>query len=133
MKKRIILLATLAAMLITAGKAPARQIETPAMGWSSWNAYMVDISDSIISCQARMLKESGLSDCGYSYVNIDDGFFGKRDAQGYMVPHAERFPWGVDGMADLVKYIHSLGLKAGIYSDAGINTCGSSYNKDVKA
>ena len=64
MKKRIILLATLAAMLITAGKAPARQIETPAMGWSSWNAYMVDISDSIISCQARMLKESGLSDCG---------------------------------------------------------------------
>lgn len=131
MKKRIILLATLAAMLITAGKAPARQIETPAMGWSSWNAYMVDISDSIISCQARMLKESGLSDCGYSYVNIDDGFFGKRDAQGYMVPHPERFPWGVDGMADLVKYIHSLGLKAGIYSDVGINTCGSSYNNDV--
>ena len=109
MKKRIILLATFAAMLITAGKAPARQIETPAMGWSSWNAYMVDISDSIISCQARMLKESGLSDCGYKYVNIDDGFFGKRDAQGYMVPHPERFPWGGVGVGAMTKCKHPLG------------------------
>ncbi|MGN0230059.1 MAG: alpha-galactosidase [Muribaculaceae bacterium] len=131
MKKPIFLISVLTMMLTGFSQAMARQFEAPAMGWSSWNAYMVDISDSIISNQARMLKESGLSDCGYKYVNIDDGFFGKRDAQGYMTPHPERFPWGVDGMANLVKYIHSLGLKAGIYSDAGTNTCGSSYNHDI--
>ena len=131
MKKPIFLISVLTMMLTGFSQARARQFEAPAMGWSSWNAYMVDISDSIISNQARMLKESGLSDCGYKYVNIDDGFFGKRDAKGYMTPHPERFPWGVDGMANLVKYIHSLGLKAGIYSDAGTNTCGSSYNHDV--
>ena len=131
MTKRIILLIAIMAAIFSADNAAARDIKTPLMGWSSWNAYMVDISDSIICNQALMLKESHLSDFGYRYVNIDDGFFGKRDEYGYMTPHPTRFPWGVDGMANLVKYIHSLGLKAGIYSDAGTNTCGSSYNKDV--
>ena len=103
----------------------------PLMGWSSWNAYMVDISDSIITHQADLMVEKGLKEAGYRYVNIDDGFFGYRDERGYMVPHPERFPKGPEGMRALVDHIHSLGLKAGIYSDAGDNTCGSSYNHDL--
>lgn len=105
-------------------------VQPPLMGWSSWNAYMVDISDSIIMHQADLMAQNGLKDVGYAYINIDDGFFGYRDSAGYMVPHPERFPSGVDGMRAIVDHIHSLGLKAGIYSDAGDNTCGSSYNHD---
>ena len=100
----------------------------PLMGWSSWNAYMTLINDSIIRHQADMVVRSGLRDAGYAQVNIDDGFFGPRDAQGRMTPNPERFPNGLKVVAD---YIHSLGMKAGIYSDAGANTCGSYYNNDA--
>ena len=100
---------------------------TPPMGWNSWNAYMVDISDSIIMNAADMMIAKGLKDAGYDHVNIDDGYFGYRDSLGYMVPHTGRFP---KGMKHVPEYIHSLGMKAGIYTDAGHNTCGSNYNKD---
>ncbi len=102
--------------------------QTPIMGWSSWNTYHVDISDSLIMRQAAAMAEHGLRDAGYTYINIDDGFFGYRDSTGLMHPHPERFPNGLRGVAD---YIHSLGFKAGIYSDAGGNTCGSRYDNDV--
>lgn len=101
--------------------------KTPLMGWSSWNAFMVDISDAIIMGQADLLVETGLKDKGFAQVNIDDGYFGFRDADGNMTTHPERFPEGMKGVVD---YIHSLGMKAGIYSDAGDNTCGSMYNGD---
>lgn len=103
------------------------KVRPPLMGWNSWNAYMVDISDSIIMNTASMMITKGLKTAGYDHVNIDDGFFGYRDSAGYMIPHPERFP---NGIAHVPEYIHSLGMKAGIYSDAGHNTCGSSYNKD---
>ncbi len=112
-------------------KSEVVPVQPPLMGWSSWNAYMVDISDSIIMHQADLIVEKGLKDAGYGYVNIDDGFFGYRDSLGYMVPHPQRFPSGVAGMRKIVDHIHGLGLMAGIYSDAGDNTCGSNYNKDV--
>ena len=102
-------------------------VRPPLMGWNSWNAYMVDISDSIIMNAADMMIAKGLKDAGYDHVNIDDGYFGYRDSLGYMVPHPVRFP---KGMKHVPEYIHSLGMKAGIYSDAGHNTCGSNYNKD---
>lgn len=103
------------------------ETKRPLMGWSSWNAYMTIINDSIIRHQADMVVKSGLRDAGYAQVNIDDGFFGPRDAQGRMTGNPERFPNGMKVVAD---YIHSLGMKAGIYSDAGPNTCGSYYNND---
>lgn len=106
-------------------------VKPPMMGWSSWNAYMVDISDSILAHQANLMVEKGLLEAGYNFVNIDDGFFGERDSAGFMMPHRERFPKGSAGMRELVNYIHAKGLKAGIYSDAGHNTCGSSYNHDL--
>lgn len=121
----------LAAVLASSCCERPQGVKPPLMGWSSWNAYMVDISDSIITHQADLMVEKGLKDAGYRYVNIDDGFFGYRDERGYMVPHPERFPKGPEGMRALVDHIHSLGLKAGIYSDAGDNTCGSSYNHDL--
>lgn len=101
---------------------------TPLMGWSSWNAFRVNISDTVITGQARMLACLGLRDCGYRYVNIDDGFFGHRDSSGKMHPHNVRFPAGLRPVTDS---IHSYGLKAGIYTDAGIMTCGSMYDGDI--
>lgn len=121
----------LAAVLVSSCCERPQGVKPPLMGWSSWNAYMVDISDSIITHQADLMVEKGLKEAGYRYVNIDDGFFGYRDERGYMVPHPERFPKGPEGMRALVDHIHGLGLKAGIYSDAGDNTCGSSYNHDL--
>lgn len=102
-------------------------VAPPLMGWSSWNTYHVDISDSLIMRQADALVSTGLRDAGYTYINIDDGFFGYRDSTGRMHVHEERFPRGMRAVAD---HIHSLGLRAGIYSDAGTNTCGSKYDDD---
>ena len=102
--------------------------ESPIMGWSSWNTYRVHINDTLIIRQADAMVQKGLKEVGYSYVNIDDGFFGWRDEKGVMRTHPERFPNGLKGVAD---HIHSLGLKAGIYSDAGSNTCGSIWDKDM--
>ena len=119
------------ALIVSCTSRQSQAVKPPLMGWSSWNAYMVDISDSIIMHQADLIVKRGLKDAGYGNVNIDDGFFGYRDQRGYMIPHPQRFPGGSAQMRSISDHIHSLGLKAGIYSDAGDNTCGSSYNKDL--
>lgn len=129
--KRIYSFALALGLVVSCSHPQPQAVKPPLMGWSSWNAYMVDISDSIITHQADLLVERGLKDAGYGNVNIDDGFFGYRDENGYMIPHPVRFPGGSAQMRSIVDHIHSLGLKAGIYSDAGDNTCGSSYNKDL--
>ena len=98
----------------------------PLMGWSSWNTYGFQINDSVIQAQADAMVKLGFKDCGYNHINIDDGFFGGRDAEGNLLIHPERFPNGLRGLVD---YIHSQGLKAGIYSDAGRNTCASYWGK----
>lgn len=125
--KRIVLLSALLALFAGCCSEKEVSVRPPMMGWNSWNAYMVDISDSIIMNAADMMIAKGLKDAGYDHVNIDDGYFGYRDSLGYMVPHTGRFP---KGMKHVPEYIHSLGMKAGIYTDAGHNTCGSNYNKD---
>ncbi len=102
----------------------------PTMGWSSWNTYRVNISEQLIKRQADAMVKKGLADAGYRYVNIDDGYFGGRDADGRLLTHPQRFP---NGLKPVVDHIHSLGLKAGIYSDAGRNTCGNYYDKDSLA
>ena len=100
----------------------------PTMGWSSWNTYGVNISDALIRRQADAMVTKGLKNVGYNHINIDDGFFGGRNAAtGELLIHPTRFPNGLKAVAD---YIHSKGLKAGIYSDAGANTCGNMYNGD---
>ena len=110
-------------------KVAASPTERPTMGWSSWNTYRVDISDSLIMRQADAMEAMGLKKVGYKYVNIDDGYFGGRDQQtGQLLVHPTRFP---HGLRPVVEHIHKLGLKAGIYSDAGRNTCGSIYDADT--
>lgn len=100
----------------------------PIMGWSSWNTYRVDISDSLIMRQADAMVELGLDSAGYRYVNIDDGYSGGRDmSTGRLTFHPKRFPHGLKPVVD---HIHRLGLKAGIYSDAGANTCGNFWDND---
>lgn len=114
-------------MALLAGVYACAQASPPLMGWSSWNTYRINIDDSLIARQADALVSTGLSDVGYRQVNIDDGFFGYRDSTGVLITHPKRFPNGLKGLVD---YIHSLGLKAGIYSDAGANTCGSLWDAD---
>ncbi|MCG2462436.1 glycoside hydrolase family 27 protein [Flavobacteriaceae bacterium F89] len=102
--------------------------QTPIMGWASWNNFRVAIDENIIKAEADAMVSSGMKEAGYTYINIDDGYFGGRDKAGKIVPHPERFP---NGMKRLAEYIHSQGLKAGIYSDAGINTCASRWDNDT--
>lgn len=102
--------------------------QTPIMGWSSWNHFHANINEDIIRAQADNMVSSGMKAAGYTYINIDDGFFGGRDAAGNLLAHPTRFP---GGMKALSNYIHAKGLKAGIYSDAGINTCASYWDKDT--
>lgn len=109
-------------------KEEEREFVPPLMGWSSWNTYRVNISGDLIKKQADALVQTGLKDAGYNYINVDDGFFGHRDSTGRMITHPVRFPQGLKGVAD---HIHALGLKAGIYSDAGSNTCGSIWDNDT--
>lgn len=114
--------------LIIATSSAVASVETPTMGWSSWNTYSVNISDSLIMSQARAMVETGLDTLGYKYINIDDGFQGGRDPlTGQFVVNPHRFPGGLKPVVD---YIHSLGLKAGTYSDAGRSTCGYNWNND---
>jgi len=98
------------------------------MGWASWNNYRININEDIIKSQADAMLSNGLKDLGYSYINIDDGFFGGRNAAGELLAHKQRFPKGMKTLAD---YIHGKDLKAGIYTDAGINTCASYWDKDT--
>ena len=102
--------------------------KTPIMGWASWNNYRVEINEDIIKAQADAMVSSGLKDAGYNFINTDDGFYGGRDEEGNLLVHPVRFP---NGMKSLAQYIHSKGLNAGIYSDAGINTCASLWDNDT--
>jgi len=99
--------------------------KSPLMGWASWNNFGVKITESIIKEQADRMISTGLAKAGYKYINIDDGFFNGRYKDGTLCIDSIKFPHGMKALAD---YIHSKGLKAGIYSEAGSYTCGSVYN-----
>ncbi len=94
--------------------------QTPPRGWNSWNNFGCDVSEELIRETADAMVASGMKDAGYLYVNIDDCWHGERDENGFIQPDPERFPSGMKALAD---YVHSRGLKLGIYSDAGWKTC----------
>lgn len=98
---------------------------TPLMGWASWNTYHVDINEDLLKKQVDALVTAGLAEIGYTYFNIDDGFFCGRNKEGIIQAHPTRFPNGMKVIAD---YAHAKGLKAGIYSDGGNNTCAHIYD-----
>lgn len=103
------------------------QAKPPIMGWSSWNHFRIHIDEKMIREQADAMVSSGLYNAGYRFVNIDDGYFKGRDGNGNLLTDDKKFP---SGMGALAAYIHSKGLKAGIYTDAGENTCGSIWDND---
>ncbi|MCD7721428.1 MAG: alpha-galactosidase [Prevotellaceae bacterium] len=123
MRKAIITTALLALTALGNAQNP----KAPLMGWSSWNTFALNISDDLIRGQALAMTTSGLKAAGYCYVNIDDGYFYGRDERGNLLVNPTTFP---QGLRPVVDYIHSLGLKAGIYSDAGHSTCGCYGTQD---
>ncbi|MDH2430785.1 lectin [Sphaerisporangium sp. TRM90804] len=105
--------------------AVAAAVTTPPMGWASWNTFAARIDYNVIKAQADAMVSSGMKDAGYEYVNIDEGWWqGTRDAAGNITVDTAEWPGGMKAIAD---YIHSKGLKAGIYTDAGRDGCGYYY------
>lgn len=107
--------------------APATALDnglalTPQMGWNSWNHFNCDINATVIKGAADAIIANGLDKLGYNYVNIDDCWaLLERGSDGTIVPDPAKFP---DGIVGLAEEIHAMGLKLGIYSDAGTKTCG---------
>jgi len=91
----------------------------PPMGWNSWNHFAAHVTDADVRSAADQMVSSGMRDAGYVYVNLDDTWEGERDAQGVLHPN-KKFP----DMKAMVDYVHSKGLKFGIYSSPGPKTCG---------
>ena len=103
-------------------------MKRPLMGWSSWNTFGLAISEDIILSVAQAMATNGLKEAGYVFVNIDDGFFNGHDEKtGVLKWNYRRFP---RGMKPVVDGIRALGLRAGTYSDAGADTCGSIWAGD---
>jgi len=94
---------------------------TPPMGWNSWNKFNCDVNEKLIRETADAMVSSGLKEAGYEYIVIDDCWQLSRDSLGFIVADPKRFPSGIKALAE---YIHSKGLKFGIYSCAGNQTCG---------
>src|SRR6478752_6437850 len=93
---------------------------TPPMGWNTWNKFACNVSDQLVRGMADAMVKSGMKDAGYQYIVIDDCWQVSRDGNGNIVPDPKRFSSGIKALAD---YVHSKGLKFGIYSDAGTKTC----------
>lgn len=94
---------------------------TPPMGWNSWNTFQTNINEKLVKETADKMVSSGMKDAGYEYLVLDDGWMAKeRDSAGNLVPDPEKFP---HGMKALIDYVHSKGLKFGLYNCAGTKTC----------
>ncbi|MBW8745691.1 MAG: NPCBM/NEW2 domain-containing protein [Sphingomonas sp.] len=113
----------------TAGRAA-----TPPMGWNSWNAFQTDIDEDKILGSAQRIVDTGLAAKGYRYINLDDGWaLKRRQPDGHMMMRGDKFPSSRAGgdtptFKPFTDKLHAMGLKAGIYSDLGRNTCSEAYN-----
>lgn len=114
--------ALLLSSLFTTAQTPRNQLTPkPPMGWMTWNLFQGNINEQLIRETADAMVEGGFRDAGYEYIFIDDLWQGGRDRQNNIIPDPEKFPNGMKALAD---YVHSNGLKLGIYSDAAQLTCG---------
>jgi alpha-galactosidase len=104
--------------VLTAGAQSGQLAATPPMGWNSWNHFAEKVTDADVRAAADALVATGMRDAGYIYVNVDDTWEGKRDADGNIHTNS-KFP----DMKALADYVHSKGLKFGIYSSPGPKTC----------
>ncbi len=119
MKKFLLVFSLLFSTLIFGQKFSGLAL-TPPMGWNSWNKFGCNVNEQIIKEAADAMVGTGMKEAGYEYIVIDDCWQVGRDLEGNIVADSERFP---SGMKTLVDYVHSKGLKFGIYSDAGTKTC----------
>ncbi|HTI05552.1 MAG TPA: glycoside hydrolase family 27 protein [Gemmatimonadales bacterium] len=120
MSARYGVLAVLGVGLVGASLHDNGLARTPPMGWNSWNHFGCDVSAKLIRETADAMVASGMRDAGYQYVVIDDCWQVARDRTGRIVADSTRFPGGMKALAD---YVHSKGLKFGLYTDAGRRTC----------
>ncbi|SEN07057.1 Alpha galactosidase A [Sphingomonas gellani] len=116
----------------TDGHAPL-----PPMGWNSWNAFNSDVDEEKVLASAQALVDTKLATLGYRYVNIDDGWWLKRrQPDGRLIIRTSHFPSAKSGrnpsFRPLTDRLHAMGLKAGLYSDIGRNSCGQIYTPDFK-
>ncbi len=107
---------------------------TPPMGWNPWNAFRTEVDEGKIMANADKIKHSGLAAAGYRYINLDDGWWLKRGADGRMIIRTSIFPsaaTGPDGQTSfrpLTDRLHAMGFKAGIYTDSGKNSCSQRWD-----
>ena len=113
-------------MLLALAPMAGRALEnglarTPPMGWNSWNKYACKgLNEKVVRETADAMASNGMKDAGYQYIVMDDCWQTSRDAQGNIVADPDRFPSGIKALAD---YVHSKGLKFGLYTDVGTMTC----------
>ena len=112
---------TVASLAVQSFAHPDSLVLTPPLGWNSWNVFHENINEKQIQEIADAMVSSGLKDAGYIYLNLDDNWMDtKRDAQGNLQNNPKTFPSGMKAIAD---YVHSKGLKFGLYGDRGKRTC----------
>ncbi|HCN53696.1 MAG TPA: alpha-galactosidase [Prevotella sp.] len=125
MKRKLVIL--ILACLVMGMQAQTKHVtdrtklaQTPPMGWMSWNQFSSKINEDLIKEMADAMVSGGFRDAGYQYIFIDDCWQGGRDNRNNIIPDPQKFPHGIKALAD---YVHSKGLKLGIYSDAAPLTC----------
>jgi alpha-galactosidase len=127
----ILTICLLFGVAFSAGALENGLARTPPMGWNSWNKFALNINETIIRKVADSIVAKGLKNAGYAYIIIDDGWSAGRDKNGILVADKTKFPSGMKALAD---YVHSKGLKLGMYTDVGDKTCGGyagSYNYEI--
>jgi len=128
MKKIIVIVLFFVAVKTVGQKKDSLLAQTPPMGWNSWNFFEETVSEKILMEITDAMVADGMEQLGYQYIIIDDHWVGGRDEHNRLFPDKKRFP---NGMKKLADYVHSKGMKLGIYSDAAEYTCGgvtASYN-----
>lgn len=120
-KALLTLLILVGAVLHSFAQKSADLAPTPPMGWNSWNVFQTHIDEPLLKSMVDAYISSGMKDAGYTYFVLDDGWMGmERDQNGQLVADPKKFP---NGMKEFADYVHSKGLKFGIYNCAGTKTC----------
>lgn len=120
MKKITLLLLIICSIQVGAQKTQGLAL-TPPMGWNSWNTFQTNINEQLVKDIADVMVSSGMKAAGYEYLVLDDGWMAmERDKNGNLVADPKKFPHGMKAVAD---YVHSKGLKFGLYNCAGTKTC----------
>lgn len=125
MKKNNMKKITLFLLIICSLQVHAQKVQglalTPPMGWNSWNTFQTNINEQLVKDIADVMVSSGMKDAGYEYLVLDDGWMAmQRDKNGNLIADPKKFPHGMKAVAD---YVHSKGLKFGLYNCAGTKTC----------